>query len=140
MSGFEDNPFGEPVFQDPFKVSEIKAIEKKNFPKKKCFRDKSVFFGFFLLIIHNHCLFTIGRIHLFNKLQKIQQTTNKASTNTIHLIRQLKASQRPFKRIKHFPNIRQVLNNTKSMQSIQSMEAVVVVEEELLKLVQQNYR
>lgn len=28
MSGFEDNPFGEPVFQDPFKVSEIKAIEK----------------------------------------------------------------------------------------------------------------
>lgn len=34
MSGFEDNPFGEPVFQDPFKVSEIKAIEKKNCKKK----------------------------------------------------------------------------------------------------------
>lgn len=80
----------------------------------------------------------IVRIHPFNKLLKIQQTTNKASTNTTHLIHQLKANQLPFMLIKHYPNIRQVLNNTKSMQQIQLMEAVVV--EELLKLARQNYR
>lgn len=45
MSGFEDNPFGEPVFQDPFKVSEIKAIEKR-IALEKCFRDKSYFLEF----------------------------------------------------------------------------------------------
>lgn len=33
MSGFDENPFGEPTFSDPFEVSEICAnpLSKKNF-------------------------------------------------------------------------------------------------------------
>lgn len=29
MSGFDENPFGEPVFNDPFKVSVGKAVKTR---------------------------------------------------------------------------------------------------------------